>query len=209
MLHPVPFESNLKNVPPPHPGEDQSSKRAKIDEDLIPEDKMEADVSPEMGSLDTHVSETCSIELVPETQLPSVPSTLQDIQMGDDSITDAPKIPSFKDKLLNHSEEEDEDIVLNQGDVSIGLNGKVPTVDFASHVIDTLNKKMRLSVVVKLLGRKIGYRYLRSQLQSLWKPSGQIKLIDLNDDCFLVRFQEDLDYQNALLTGPWMIFDTT
>ncbi|KAI9105208.1 hypothetical protein K1719_022737 [Acacia pycnantha] len=82
--------------------------------------------------------------------------------MGDDFVRDAPKILSFKDKLLNHSEEEDEDIVLNQGDISIGLNEKVPTVDFSSHVIDTLNKKMGLL--------------------------------------------EDLDYQNALLIGPWMIF---
>ncbi|KAI9119468.1 hypothetical protein K1719_009344 [Acacia pycnantha] len=65
---------------------------------------------------------------------------------------------------------------------------------------------MGLAVVVKLLGRKIGYRYLRSQLQNLWKPSGSIKLIDIDDDCFLVKFQEDLDYQNALLSGPWMIF---
>ncbi|KAI9102976.1 hypothetical protein K1719_023415 [Acacia pycnantha] len=42
-------------------------------------------------------------------------------------------------------EEEEEDIVLNQGDVSIDLNGKIPTVDFASHVIETLNQKMGLT----------------------------------------------------------------
>ncbi|KAI9124541.1 hypothetical protein K1719_004463 [Acacia pycnantha] len=126
--------------------------------------------------------------------------------MGDDNAKEAARIPSFKDKLLNSSEEEEEDIVLQQGDVSIGLNGQIPTVNFATHVIDTLNKRMGLAVVVKLLGRKIGFRHLRSQLHALWRPSGQIKLIDLNDDCFLVIFHKDLDYQNALLTGPWMIF---
>ncbi|KAI9113694.1 hypothetical protein K1719_014945 [Acacia pycnantha] len=130
--------------------------------------------------------------------------------MDGDATVVAPQIPSFKDKLLNADnapmEDEDEDIVLNQGDVSFGLHGKIPTVDFASHVIDSLNKKMGLTVVVKLLGRKIGFRHLRSQLQALWKPSGLLKIIDLHDDCFLVKFQDDLDYQNALLTGPWMIF---
>ncbi|KAI9097692.1 hypothetical protein K1719_025463 [Acacia pycnantha] len=133
--------------------------------------------------------------------------------MGDDMANvapTAPKIPSFKDKLLNSdsnpSREDEDDITLPQGDVSIGLNRKIPTVDFASHVIDTLNKKMGLTVVVKLLGRKIGYCHLRMHLQSLWKPSGQFKLIDLHKDCFLVRLQDDLDYQNAFLTGPWMIF---
>ena len=65
---------------------------------------------------------------------------------------------------------------------------------------------MGIAVVVKLLGRKIGYRQLRMKLQMLWKPIGQCKLIDLDDDCFLVRFKEDLDYQNALLNGPWVIY---
>ncbi|KAI9071659.1 hypothetical protein K1719_046378 [Acacia pycnantha] len=202
MLHPVPFEGNLKDAPPPHPGEDQSAKRAKLGEDLNLDDSMEADQSSDVGSLVSHV---------PETQMSLEPSPPQDTPMGDDIAAAAePKVPSFKDKLLNTDSnpmlEDDEDIVLEQGDVSIGLNGMIPTVDFATHVLDTLNKKMGLTVVVKLLGRKIGYRYLRSQLQSLWKPSGQLKLIDLHDDCFLVRFQDDLDYQNALLTGPWMIF---
>ncbi|KAI9123882.1 hypothetical protein K1719_005182 [Acacia pycnantha] len=197
MLHPIPFEGNLKNDPPPHPGEDQSSKRAKIDEGQM------SDINMDPGESQS------PIDHVPETQM-SPPTVLsQDTLMGGaDTEVVTPQIPSFKDKLLNSEpmEEEEEDIVLNQGDVSIDLNGKIPTVDFASHVIETLNQKMGLTVVVKLLGRRIGYRHLRSQLQSLWKPSGQFKLIDLHDDCFLVRFQDDLDYQHALLTGPWMIF---
>ncbi|KAI9089167.1 hypothetical protein K1719_029446 [Acacia pycnantha] len=94
--------------------------------------------------------------------MPPAPPSSQDVQIGEDSARDAPKIPSFKDKLLNSSEEEDEDIVLKQGDVTIGLSGKIPMVDFTTHVIETLNKKMGL--------------------------------------------MEDLDYHNALLTGPWMIF---
>ncbi|KAI9113491.1 hypothetical protein K1719_015418 [Acacia pycnantha] len=65
---------------------------------------------------------------------------------------------------------------------------------------------MGLAVVIKLLGRKIGYCQLRNQLHNLWKPTGHLKLTDLDEDCFLVRFQDDMDYQNALLTGPWMVY---
>ncbi|KAI9114059.1 hypothetical protein K1719_015310 [Acacia pycnantha] len=46
---------SLKNDPRPHPDEDQSSKRAKIDEDQITEDGMEAEQSPELGSLEQPV----------------------------------------------------------------------------------------------------------------------------------------------------------
>ncbi|KAI9125145.1 hypothetical protein K1719_003761 [Acacia pycnantha] len=185
-MSPVPsIESNLKIVPPPHPGEDQSAKRAKLDETDHQDTNMDAElVSSEFILADTIESDSQISEVVPETPLPSAPPPAQE----------------------NPVEEED-DIVLNKGDVSIGLNGNIPTVDFASHVIETLNKRMGLAVVVKLLGRKMGYRQLlRNQLHNLWKPASQIKLINLDEDCFLVRFQDDLDYQNALLSGPWVIF---
>ncbi|KAI9101553.1 hypothetical protein K1719_023797 [Acacia pycnantha] len=216
MIHPVPFESNMKNDPPPHPGEDQTAKRAKHDECPMQDDNMDAVQSPELTSADANISESQISEVVPETPLPSVPPQAQDVQMrdthnhADTNDASGVKSPSFKDKLLNsvsqNPVEEEEDIILQKGDVSIGLNGSIPTVDFADHIIETLNKKMGLAVVVKLLGRKIGYRQLRTQLQNLWKPTSQIKLTDLDENCFLVRFQGDLDYQNALLSGPWMIY---
>ncbi|KAI9086614.1 hypothetical protein K1719_031208 [Acacia pycnantha] len=209
MIHSVPFESNLKYDPSPHPGEDQSAKRAKLEDDQQQDAIMAAELeSPEFVPADAFGSEYQISELVPDTPLTSVP--VQEVQMEENNDNSCVKIPSFKDKLLNsdsrNPEVEDDDIVLSQGDVSIGLNGNIPTVDFSSHVIEVLNKKMGLAVVVKLLGRKIGYRQLRSQLQNLWKPTGQMKLIDLDEDCFLVRFQDDLDYQNALLSGPWVLF---
>ncbi|KAI9078224.1 hypothetical protein K1719_039838 [Acacia pycnantha] len=207
MNPPVPIESAMKTDPPPHPGEDQSAKRAKHDETSFQDANMEADHSPE-SSLE--VSQPLSSEVVPETPLADVPPPAQDVKMSDNNDDIDSKMPSFKDMLLNSEsqsiDDEDEDITLHQGDVSIGLTGNIPTVDFADHVIETLNKKMGLAVVVKLLGRKIGYRQLRTQLQNLWKPTSPFKLTDLDEECFLVRFQGDLDYQNALLSGPWMIY---
>ncbi|KAI9108447.1 hypothetical protein K1719_020638 [Acacia pycnantha] len=201
MQHHVPFDFGLKNEPPPHPGEDQSSKRAKLDETPQLIDNMEDDIPVESPPIITPASCT-SDECVPETPLPPPE---QDTPMGEDIPTTNPKALSFKDKLLNSDskppEEEEPDFVRHQGDVAIGLNGNIPTVDFASHVQEALNQRMGLAVVVKLLGRKINYRFLRPQLQNLWKPSGQIKIIDLHDDCFLVRFEDDMDYQNALLNG--------
>ncbi|KAI9086444.1 hypothetical protein K1719_031528 [Acacia pycnantha] len=209
---PVPsIESNLKNASPPHPGEDQSAKRAKLGESQQQDAIMDAElVSSEFISADTIETDSLTSEFVPESPLPSVPPPVQEVQMGETNAVDSTNVPSFKDKLLNADsnkpEDDDDELVLNTGDVSIGLNGTIPTVDFSSHVIETLNKRMGLAVVVKLLGRKMGYRQLRNQLQNLWKPASQIKLIDLDKDCFLVRFQDDMDYQNALLSGPWVIF---
>ncbi|KAI9107936.1 hypothetical protein K1719_020809 [Acacia pycnantha] len=209
MQHTVSFDSSLKYEPPPHPGEDHSTKRAKLD---AADDMDSSDLLASTPS-ETRPPGPSTQEFVPETPVPSLLTATppeQDVPMSEGNVDPGPKIPSFKDKLLNSDsttlEEEEDDLVIQQGDVSIGLNGNVPTVDFASHVLETLNHKMGLAVVVKLMGRRIGYRQLRMKLQSMWKPVGQCKLIDLEDDCFLVRFKSDLDYQNALLNGPWVIF---
>ncbi|KAI9125686.1 hypothetical protein K1719_003104 [Acacia pycnantha] len=211
MQHSVPFDSSLKNDPPPHPGDDQSSKRAKLDDPIImdPTDPLESH-SKIPHTPDITNSASPIPDYVPETPM-SAASPEEDVLMRDDNIATGQKVPSFKDKLLNNScpdtlEEAEDDLVLHEGDVSIGLTGSIPTVDFATHVLETLNQKMGLAVVIKLMGRKIGFRQLRSRLQSIWKLSGPFKLVDLEDDCFLVRFREDLDYQNVLLNGPWMIF---
>ncbi|KAI9076054.1 hypothetical protein K1719_041988 [Acacia pycnantha] len=98
-------------------------------------------------------------------------------------------VPSFKYELLNvetDNQEEVEEVVLGQGDVVLGMNGGIPTVNFTNHVLDTLNKGMGLAIIVKLLGRTIGYCQLRRQLQNIWKSIGKLKLPGLDDDCFLV-----------------------
>ncbi|KAJ8767074.1 hypothetical protein K2173_012632 [Erythroxylum novogranatense] len=62
------------------------------------------------------------------------------------------------------------------------------------------------AVVVKLLGRRIGFQALNSRLHALWKPSGPLKLIDLEQEFFLVKFLEDSDFMHALTDGPWLIY---
>ncbi|KAI9115727.1 hypothetical protein K1719_013396 [Acacia pycnantha] len=167
MQPPVSFDANLKSDPPPHPGDDQSSKRAKLDEPQPHDDIMEADLPSETPSPIDHASATLTTECVPETQMnletfPESPQTYQDLPMSDNTANAGQKeAPSFKDKLLNSvsktADEDEDEISIAQGDVSIGTNG-------------------------------------------------QLKLIDLDEECFLVRFKDDMDYQNALLNGPWMIF---
>ncbi|CAN1339562.1 hypothetical protein LINPERPRIM_LOCUS38538 [Linum perenne] len=41
----------------------------------------------------------------------------------------------------------------------------------------------------------------------MWKPLGNMHMIDVDMDCFLVRFGADKDYFKALTGGPWMILD--
>lgn len=68
-----------------------------------------------------------------------------------------------------------------------------------------LCRPCRKEIIIKLLGRKIGYKFLYGRLVKLWNLSGDFKLIDLQNEFFLVRFYEASDYERVLYDGPWMI----
>ncbi|CAL1372280.1 unnamed protein product [Linum trigynum] len=63
------------------------------------------------------------------------------------------------------------------------------------------------TLVVRLLGLRIGFPTLCSRLRSLWKPAGNMEILDLDHACFLVKLDNEQDYFRALTDGPWVIFD--
>lgn len=63
----------------------------------------------------------------------------------------------------------------------------------------------KLSVIIKLVGRSIGYPFLLKKIQIVWKIQQKLSLIDLSNDFFIVKFTSEQDYEMALLNSPWMI----
>lgn len=49
-------------------------------------------------------------------------------------------------------------------------------------------KPWRTSLIIKLIGRKIGYQYLLKRIQSLWRVQSSTTLIDLPNNFFVVLF---------------------
>ena len=64
---------------------------------------------------------------------------------------------------------------------------------------------MECSVVVKLLGRTIGYKALQNRIMALWKPSGEVRITDLDNGYFLVSLDNHEDRVIVLTKGPWII----
>ncbi|XP_024039224.1 uncharacterized protein LOC112097866 [Citrus clementina] len=62
------------------------------------------------------------------------------------------------------------------------------------------------SVVVKLLGRNIGYKVLCNRLKVVWPMIQDFSVIDLKNNYFLVRLHSPKDAIYALTEGPWVIF---
>lgn len=62
------------------------------------------------------------------------------------------------------------------------------------------------TVVIKLLGRSIGFAVLQNKIYNSWKPSMLIKMMDIGNGYFFVRFQSKENYERVFSQGPWIIF---
>ncbi|XP_058767374.1 uncharacterized protein LOC131641072 [Vicia villosa] len=70
-----------------------------------------------------------------------------------------------------------------------------------------IHRPRRRGVIVKLLGRRIGYKALETRLKQMWVRKGIINIIDLSNDYYLVAFTHEEDKNAALADGPWFIYD--
>ncbi|XP_061371666.1 uncharacterized protein LOC133314245 [Gastrolobium bilobum] len=66
-------------------------------------------------------------------------------------------------------------------------------------------KKWRLSLIIKLLGKRLGTRFLMTRLQSLWNLVGTFELIEMDNGFLLIKFQDQRDYVHVLQEGPWVV----
>ncbi|KAL4386403.1 hypothetical protein GQ457_09G026060 [Hibiscus cannabinus] len=115
---------------------------------------------------------------------------------GDDKDKDgAEKLPCDPNKV----EVLDEDCVIDK-------SGKFPTIKFSERVHKLIDSNMRNVIIVRLLGRNIGYQTLLNRIYALWKPAGEVQLIDLENNYFLVRVEDPRDYKKILTDGPWTIY---
>ncbi|XP_020228424.1 uncharacterized protein LOC109809499 [Cajanus cajan] len=62
-------------------------------------------------------------------------------------------------------------------------------------------------LVIKLLGREVGFLTLRDRLPALWKAQGGLELLDVSHGYYMVKFDLEADRERVMHGGPWMLFD--
>lgn len=82
----------------------------------------------------------------------------------------------------------DRDLVLLEGDVIRSTINGIPRIDFSDRIKQILYKEMETNVVLKLLGRSIGYNAIHNRISSLWKLSKPFQLMDFENGYYLVKF---------------------
>ncbi|KAL4332409.1 hypothetical protein GQ457_07G003100 [Hibiscus cannabinus] len=102
-------------------------------------------------------------------------------------------------------EHEDEVVVLDE-DCLVDESGVFSTIKFSKRVHAQIDKSTQNVIIVRLLGRSIGFGALHNRLNSMWELAGEIQLVDLENNYYLVRFGDPKDYTMALTQGPWTIY---
>ncbi|KAK9000428.1 hypothetical protein V6N11_080928 [Hibiscus sabdariffa] len=123
-----------------------------------------------------------------------LPVSYKDVVTGGTSIHD--------DSILF----DDDDFDFLDEDINCGIKDGIPFIDFSARVQELMTKSMEYAIVLKVLGRRVGYTTLYNRLLHIWKSEKPIRLTYIENDYYIVRFSSQTDYLAALTDGPWTIF---
>ncbi|XP_061339886.1 uncharacterized protein LOC133286481 [Gastrolobium bilobum] len=87
-------------------------------------------------------------------------------------------------------------IIREDGSVEIRSNKEART---------RMCQRWKNSLIVKLLGKKIGVGFMKKRLEVMWAKSGSIFVADLGNEFFSVRFSSLEDMNLAITGGTWVI----
>ncbi|XP_061349017.1 uncharacterized protein LOC133294382 [Gastrolobium bilobum] len=82
-----------------------------------------------------------------------------------------------------------------------------PTYRFSKELYKESCRPWKQAVIIKLLGKKVGVKFLLNRLLKMWNLSGTHEFIDMENDYFLFRFADLNDYNFVLEEGPWIVAD--
>ena len=102
----------------------------------------------------------------------------------------------FSDLLDKEAESDDEVEELREGLAAVKLTRETKL---------RIRKPWSNALIIKLYGRAVGFNFLQSKINLLWKPSGRIDCVDLGKEFYTVRFSVKGDMDAVLKNGPWFI----
>lgn len=86
-------------------------------------------------------------------------------------------------------------------------NRLLPKVILNKEVFNDLCAPWKDSLVIKLLGKSMGYNMMKEKLKKVWKPYGCFDILDVDNGFYMVKFDREADREKALSEGPWMLYD--
>ncbi|XP_028105264.1 uncharacterized protein LOC114304299, partial [Camellia sinensis] len=87
------------------------------------------------------------------------------------------------------------------------LGFHVPIIKLPSRLIKHIRRPWKDCLIVRLLGKTLGYKLLVSKLRKMWGLQGDFEATDLGLGFFLIKFEMMVDCSRVYTEGPWIIMD--
>jgi hypothetical protein len=135
-----------------------------------------------------------------------------DQQLHKDKSDEGSSKVSFRDKVLGTQPfvaRERVDLIANKM-AQIELvqgNRLMPMLHVEQKIMEDLIVPWKDALVVKLLGKNLGYNIMKTKLENVWKLMGGIELMDVGSAFYMVKFDGEDDKNKVINGGPWMIYD--
>ncbi|XP_045798137.1 uncharacterized protein LOC123892394 [Trifolium pratense] len=129
-----------------------------------------------------------------------------------DKVHEKREMISFRDKVLGKQAvitRERVDLLANKlAKVELVKGNRLmPMLHVEGKVIEELSIPWKDALVIKLLGKKLGYNTMKNKLETTWKLVGGIELMDIGNAFYMVKFDGEDDKNKVINGGPWMIYD--
>src|ERR1044072_1879345 len=124
---------------------------------------------------------------------------------------DQTRKPTFKEKVLGVAQagKPPPQNLLDAGVMNMTLvegNNFFPMFDFEPSAYENICQPWLDCLVVKLLGKNIGYNALCEKLRMLWKLSGGYEVRYVHHGYYLIKFDMEEDKKKVIFGAPWMIY---
>ncbi|KAL7196593.1 hypothetical protein ACSBR1_036575 [Camellia fascicularis] len=83
----------------------------------------------------------------------------------------------------------------------------IPKVSLPRKFLNKIRMPWKNTLIVRLLGKSIGYKMLCSRAKNIWGLIDEFNAIDLGTNYFLFKFSKLEDYTKVYTGGPWVIMD--
>ncbi|KAI8027770.1 Uncharacterized protein LOK49_LG02G01142 [Camellia lanceoleosa] len=84
---------------------------------------------------------------------------------------------------------------------------RIPQIVLPKKLLHRIRQSWTNSLIVRLLGKSIGYRLLCTKVKNLWALQDEFNAIDLGCSYFLFKFSSQEDCAYVYSGGPWVILD--
>lgn len=126
--------------------------------------------------------------------------TFRDAMKGRRLDQDPPR-DSFANFYDEGTASDDDEVILEEEDPLC------PTIFLTKAEKIQLRSPWRRTLIIKVIGKSVGYNFLLRRIRMLWRPSADMELVALDNDYFLVKFESMEDYNFSKFEGPWMIIE--